>query len=106
MRSRIVPKILSRVLVIGAALLCLPMICAGIYDEPTTPFLYTIVAIMLVAAALAWVSRGAKIRSMRAEAEETLGDAFDPVAFHTFLLDIGPCQFDIIRDYFEDFLKQ
>ena len=66
MRSRIVPKILSRVLVIGAALLCLPMICAGIYDEPTTPFLYTIVAIMLVAAALAWVSRGAKIRSMRA----------------------------------------
>lgn len=47
-----------------------------------------------------------EIRSMRAEAEETLGDAFDPVAFHTFLLDIGPCQFDIIRDYFEDFLKQ
>ena len=66
MKSRIVPKILSRVLIIEAGLLCLPMICAGVYDESTTPFFFTILALMVVAFALAWPSRGAKIRSMRA----------------------------------------
>lgn len=66
MRSRIVPKILSRVLIIEAALLCLPMVCAGIYDEDTRPFLVTIVAVLIVAFLLAWPSRNARIRGMRA----------------------------------------
>ena len=58
--------ILSRVLIIEAGLLCLPMMCAGWYHEPTGPFLHTIVTVMLVALALAYPSRRASIRSMRA----------------------------------------
>lgn len=42
---------------------------------------------------------------MRAEAEEKLGAAFDEKEFHTFILDMGPAPFTIIRDYFDEWLK-
>lgn len=66
MKSRIVLRILSRVLIIEAGLLCLPMMCAGIYHEDTSPFLCTIVILMLVALPLAWPLKDEKIRSLRA----------------------------------------
>ena len=66
MKSRIVPRILSRVLIIEAAMLCVPMICAGIYDEPTRPFLITIILIMVASFVLAYPSRNVHIRDMRA----------------------------------------
>lgn len=66
MRSRIIPKLLSRVLLIEAALLCAPTVCAGIYAEDTAPFLLTIICLLVVSAMLAWPSRRARIRSMRA----------------------------------------
>ncbi len=66
MRSRIIPRILSRVLLIEALLLCLPMVCAGIYAEDTAPFLLTIICLLVVAAALAWLGRKASVSSMRA----------------------------------------
>lgn len=53
-------------LLIEAALLCLPMICAGIYGEATEPFLVTIVMVIIASLALALPSREAKVRSMRA----------------------------------------
>ena len=45
------------------------------------------------------------IERMRAEAEEKLGAAFDEKEFHTFILDMGPAPFTIIRDYFDEWLK-
>ena len=42
---------------------------------------------------------------MRAEAEEKMGAAIDEKAFHTFILDMGPAPFTIIRDYFDEWLK-
>ncbi|MBQ3267007.1 MAG: TrkH family potassium uptake protein [Atopobiaceae bacterium] len=66
MKSRIIPRILSRVLLIEAVLLCLPMVCAGIYHEDTRPFLATILAVGVVSVALWLPSRGVDVRSMRA----------------------------------------
>lgn len=43
---------------------------------------------------------------MRKEAEETLGEAFSPLDFHQFLLDIGPVPFSVIRTHFADWLEQ
>ncbi|MDO5108179.1 MAG: TrkH family potassium uptake protein [Coriobacteriaceae bacterium] len=65
MKSRIVPKILSRVLIIEAGLLCLPMMCAGYYHEDTKPFLYTILILLAAALSLAWPTRRTEIHSLR-----------------------------------------
>jgi len=45
-----------------------------------------------------------EIMELRKKAEQTLGDAFVAKDFHTFLLDIGPAQFDIIEDYMNEWL--
>lgn len=42
---------------------------------------------------------------LRATAEETLGDKFDPVAFHDFIMTTGPAPFDIIADRMETWMK-
>lgn len=42
---------------------------------------------------------------MREEAMETLGDSFNIKAFHKFILDNGPSQFEILKDRFEIWLK-
>lgn len=42
---------------------------------------------------------------MREEATETLGDSFNIKAFHKFILDNGPSQFEILKDRFEIWLK-
>ena len=43
---------------------------------------------------------------LRDKAEETLGDKFDLKEFHTFLLDIGPAQFEIIEERMEEWMKE
>ena len=45
-----------------------------------------------------------EIHEMREQAEETLGADFDAKAFHTFLLDMGPAPFSLIRTYFRSWL--
>ncbi len=45
-----------------------------------------------------------EIQEMREQAEETLGADFDAKAFHTFLLDMGPAPFSLIRTYFRSWL--
>lgn len=45
-----------------------------------------------------------EISEMREEAEETLGNAFNAKAFHTFLLNFGPAPFSLIREHFQDWL--
>ena len=45
-----------------------------------------------------------EIQEMREQAEETLGADFDAQAFHTFLLDMGPAPFSLIRTYFRSWL--
>ncbi len=41
---------------------------------------------------------------LREKAEETLGEQFDLKEFHTFLLDVGPAQFEIIEDRLDAWL--
>lgn len=47
-----------------------------------------------------------EIFNMRNEAEQRLGDRFNLKEFHTFLLDIGPAPFSVIREYFEVWLGE
>lgn len=42
---------------------------------------------------------------LREKAEKQLGDKFSLKEFHTFLLDIGPCQFSIIDKYLDKWIK-
>jgi len=42
-----------------------------------------------------------EIEELRQEAEQKLGKKFNVKAFHKFLLDIGPAQFDVIKEYME-----
>lgn len=46
-----------------------------------------------------------EIMEMREQAEDALDTEFSPMAFHRFLLDIGPVPFSIIRKYFDDWLS-
>ena len=46
------------------------------------------------------------VEELRDKAEETLGDKFDLKEFHTFLLDIGPAQFEIIEERMEEWMKE
>ena len=41
---------------------------------------------------------------LREKAEEALGEQFDLKEFHTFLLDVGPAQFEIIEDRLDKWL--
>lgn len=43
---------------------------------------------------------------MKEAAETELGDNFDAKSFHKFILDIGPAQFEIIKDRFDTWLSQ
>lgn len=46
-----------------------------------------------------------EIMELRKKAELELADKFAAKDFHTFLLDIGPAQFDIIEDYMYDWIE-
>lgn len=46
-----------------------------------------------------------EIMEMREEAENVLKDQFSPLDFHTFLLDIGPVPFSVIRNTFQDWIS-
>jgi len=46
-----------------------------------------------------------EIMELRKKAENALGDKFAAKDFHTFLLDIGPAQFDIIEEYMDFWLN-
>lgn len=43
---------------------------------------------------------------MAEQAKGALGDRFSPLEFHTFLLDLGPLPFSVIRTHFEQWLRQ
>lgn len=43
---------------------------------------------------------------MRTEAEQRLGDSFDPIAFHKVILDCGPAPFSIVREKMAAYLDQ
>lgn len=45
-----------------------------------------------------------EIMEMREEAEQTLGNSFSPLKYHTFLLDTGPVPFSVIRNSFQNWL--
>lgn len=43
---------------------------------------------------------------LREEAEAVLGDDFSLKEFHTFILDIGPAQFELIRERLQDWINE
>lgn len=43
---------------------------------------------------------------LKEEAKDTLDDNFDIVAFHKFILDLGPCQLEILNDRFNQWLEE
>ena len=47
-----------------------------------------------------------EILNLKTLAEEKLGAGFEIIEFHKFLLQIGPCQFDIIQDRMEKWIEQ
>ena len=47
-----------------------------------------------------------EFEELREYAQEELGDKFDEVAFHKVVLDAGPCQFYILEDLVEDYVKK
>lgn len=46
-----------------------------------------------------------EIANLRKQAESELGSKFSAKDFHKFLLDIGPAQFDIIKDHMEQWIS-
>ena len=53
---------------------------------------------------LAQAMEAATAENMRSRAEEALGDAFLPVAFHQVLLDAGPASFPILSDLVDAYI--
>ncbi len=47
-----------------------------------------------------------EIEELRDYAEEKLGDKFNEVEFHKVILDAGPCQFYILEELVEDYVKE
>lgn len=47
-----------------------------------------------------------EIMDLREEAEKQLGDDFNVKEFHRFILEIGPCQFEIIGDRMNDWIDR
>lgn len=47
-----------------------------------------------------------EIITLKETAMDTLGEGFDIKEFHRFLLEIGPCQFDVIADRMEDWMDR
>ncbi len=47
-----------------------------------------------------------EIISLKEKASEALGSGFDTKEFHRFLLEIGPCQYDIIEDRMDDWIDR
>lgn len=46
-----------------------------------------------------------EMMQLRETAQKSLGDSFDPVTFHKFILEIGPAPFDIIRSRMETWIR-
>ena len=49
---------------------------------------------------------GLLFQQLRSQAEDALGDAFLPVAFHQVLLDAGPASFPILSDLVDAYIEK
>lgn len=72
-------------------------------DEETCREVYEIL-VEEPALYLAYYGGYLEFMELREKAEDALGEQFDLKEFHTFLLDIGPAQFEIIEDRLEAWL--
>ena len=52
-----------------------------------------------------YVTGWLEIEELKEYAQEELGDKFDEVEFHRVILDAGPCQFYILEDIVEEYVK-
>ncbi len=46
-----------------------------------------------------------EFQTLRNKAQKQLGEKFNAKEFHTFLLDMGPCQFEVLDKYLEKWMK-
>lgn len=73
-------------------------------DEDTCREIYEIM-VEEPALYLAYYGGYLEFTKLREKAEETLGEKFNLKDFHTFLLDIGPAQFEIIEDRMDEWMN-
>lgn len=73
-------------------------------DEETTREIYEIL-VEEPALYLAYYEGYLEFMELREKAEETLGDKFNLKDFHTFLLELGPAQFEIIEGRMEAWME-
>lgn len=74
-------------------------------DEDTSREIYEIL-VEEPALYLAYYGGYLEFMELREKAEETLGEKFNLKDFHTFLLDVGPAQFEIIEEQMEAWMEE
>ncbi|SET47792.1 DUF885 domain-containing protein [[Clostridium] polysaccharolyticum] len=47
-----------------------------------------------------------ELTALKKKAKEKLGDKFSALAFHQFVLDMGPCQFKVLEKYMDKWIKE
>ena len=65
---------------------------AAIVDEPASYLKYTVGYL--------------EIMRLKEKMKETLGENFSDKVFHTYLLDMGPCSFQILENYMDEWWKK
>ena len=76
----------------------------GISDEATVNDIFDYV-VAEPATYLSYYIGAQEFWNLRQIAEENLGDQFDPVAYHEFILTLGPATFDLIQEKLEIWIQ-
>lgn len=76
----------------------------GITDDATVISVYNTI-VSQPGNYLKYVLGALEFQELRQTAEKALGNKFSPVDFHTFILETGPCQFSILKDRLQVFIK-
>ena len=77
----------------------------GLDDEETVNGIFDYV-VAEPATYLSYYIGAQEFWDLRQMAEENLGDQFDPVAYHEFILTLGPAPFDLIQEKLEAWIQE
>lgn len=77
----------------------------GISDEKTTKEIFNTI-VSQPGNYLKYILGALEFKSLRTKAEAALGKDFPPVEFHEFILKTGPCQFSILEEQMDLWLKK
>jgi len=73
------------------------------YDEETAVSIYESI-VEDPAGTMCYLMGFLKFEDLKKEAKSTLGDDFDLKEFHEFILNLGPCQLDILEERFNEWI--